>query len=114
ISSDIDTKPLVPEQLWHELLLRFLSDDEKYFNQDYQLIFHDEQRLSNDIMSQRYYDLIDEICPPQQKWTDVEYFQMHEMFDKLIKLAFEYSKRFESNDMAFLSEYLILALQLIG
>ena len=102
---ETDPKPLVPESIWHELMIHFLSGKHQ---PNIRLSF--ASKYQNDVVK-RYGQTIEEY---RRQWTKNEYEALQAMFDEIHTIAVEHTKRTEKTIWAYLDEYIILALQCIG
>ncbi|CAF1439871.1 unnamed protein product [Adineta steineri] len=102
---ETDQKPLIPESIWHELIIHFLTGT---YQSDVRISSF--SKYQNSIMEQ-YCQIIKNYC---QDWSNTESIELYEMFDELHSLTIEHTKRTESTLWSYLDEYIILALQCIG
>ncbi|CAF3637630.1 unnamed protein product [Adineta steineri] len=102
---ETDQKPLIPESIWHELIIHFLTGT---YQSDVRVSSF--SKYQNSIMEQ-YCQIIKNYC---HKWSNTEAKELYEMFGELHSLTIEHTKRTESTVWAYLDEYIILALQCIG
>ena len=115
----MDKKPVIHEICWHQLLRQFISiKNETVFNEDtssslhrfeqYKIVF---QSSNNPLMTQRYVECIQsEISKSSVDFDN----SMYNYFIRLIRLSCWLAREHKSNEYAYLSDYLILALQSIG
>lgn len=102
-------KPLIPEMCWHALLIEFISsnNNDDTFEQN-QVVF---QTNNHPIMYKRYIEYINhEISTPTNDFDS----SMYKYSIELIQICFRIARDRKSIQYAYLSEYLILALQAIG
>ncbi|CAF3749965.1 unnamed protein product [Adineta steineri] len=102
---ETDQKPLIPESIWHELIIHFLTGT-----------YQSDVRISSfskyqNLIMEQYCQIIKNYC---QEWSNIESKELYEMFDELHSLTIEHTKRTESTLWSYLDEYIILALQCIG
>ena len=102
---ETDLKPKIPETLWHELLVHFLSDKH-----------HPNVTL---ILASRYQeDLVEQnrrtIEMYRHQWREEENRAMLEMFQKLHSLLVKHVNRTKCTLWTYLHEYVLLALQCIA
>ncbi len=110
----MDKKPIIREICWHQLLIEFISitnedtsDLLSHFEQ-YKVVF---QSTNNLIMTERYIEYIKrEISISSVDFDN----SMYNDCISLIRLCFQLARKHQSNEYAYLSDYLILALQAIG
>jgi hypothetical protein len=103
--NEIDPKPLIPESIWHELLVHFLSSK---YQPNVRLLFFPENQ---NFIVERYQQAINNY---RSRWTTDEYRQLQDMFRQIHILAKNHAKRTELTIWTYLDEYIILALQCIG
>lgn len=113
-SAPEDKKPLIREICWHQLLIEFISmidedlPEETDHFEEYKLVF---QTTNNPVMTERYIEYIkNQISNPSMDFDQI----MYNYCIALIRLCFRISREHQSNEYAYLSDYLILALQAIG
>lgn len=105
---------MIREICWHQLLIYFIysinenSTDFKYSFEQYKLVF---QSTNHPIMTERYIDHIRREISTLS--TDFDS-SMYDYCISLIRLCFQLARKYESNEYANLSDYLVLALQSIG
>jgi hypothetical protein len=112
--SPVDKKPIIREICWHQLLIDFISttkddilDKNRHF-EEYRIVF---QSTNNQVMTDRYIDYIKrEVSIPSADFDNL----MYNYCISLIRLCFRIARERQSNEYAYLSDYLILALQAIG
>jgi hypothetical protein len=112
--SPVDKKPIIREICWHQLLIDFISttkddilDENRHF-EEYRIVF---QSTNNQVMTERYIDYIKrEVSIPSAEFDS----SMYNYCISLIRLCFRIARERQSNEYAYLSDYLILALQAIG
>ncbi|UJR09769.1 hypothetical protein I4U23_013996 [Adineta vaga] len=100
-------KPSVPESIWHELIVEFLTDD-------YQPNFYPSPLLNDqEFITEPYLNIIKKFS---LEWTNNHKYQVefHEMFREIHSRAIEHAKTTELTVWAYLDEYIISALQCIG
>ncbi|CAF3820630.1 unnamed protein product [Adineta steineri] len=102
---ETDHKPLIPESIWHELIIHFLTGT---YQSDVRVSSF--SKYQNSIMEQ-YCQIIKNY---RHKWSNTEAKEIYEMFGELHSLTIEHTKRTESTVWSYLDEYIILALQCIG
>ncbi|CAF3626328.1 unnamed protein product [Adineta steineri] len=116
-STSSDKKPRVRDVCWHQLLICFISKED-ISNEDipdlipnyeqYKLAFQSKPHI---LMTERYTKYIQrEISTLSADFDNL----MHNYCTSLIRLCFQLSRRYQSNEYANLSDYLVLALQSIG
>ncbi len=115
----MEKKPIIREICWHQLLIDFISiTNEDILNEntpcllphfeEYKVVF---QSTNNSLMTQRYIEYIQrEISILSGEFDNL----MHNYCISLIRLCFRLAREHQSNEYAYLSDYLILALQSIG
>ena len=103
--SEIDSKPLVPESIWHELIVHFLSG--KYQEN---VRFLPPSKYQTDL-NERYNEMIRNYS---LHWTSTEHQTLLEMFDEIHRLAIEHGNETKSTVWMYLDEYILLALQCIA
>jgi len=110
----VDKKPIIREICWHQLLINFIlianedpSDMPSHF-EEYKVVF---QSTNNLMMTDRYIEYIKREIPISSIDFDNS---MYNYCISLIRLCFRLAREHKSNEYAYLSEYLILALQAIG
>ena len=113
-STPEEKKPLIREICWHQLLIEFISmtdDDlpeESNHFEEYRIVF---QATNNSVMTERYTEYIKtEIANPSMEFDQC----MYQYCIALIRLCFRIARERQSTEYAYLSDYLILALQAIG
>ncbi|CAF3348810.1 unnamed protein product [Rotaria sp. Silwood1] len=118
-STPADKKPLIREICWHQLLITFiLLENEEISNENplnlscnfeqYKVVF---QSLNNPLMIERYIEHI----KYQISISSIDFDNsMYDYCIYLIRLCFRLARKQKSNEYAYLSDYLILALQSIG
>jgi hypothetical protein len=104
--NEIDPKPLIPECIWHELLVHFLSDK---YQPNTRFVFAPKYKNS---MAERYRETI--VNYSLKSWTVDEYKEFLYMFRDIHSLAVQHAKRTNLTIWTYLEEYIILALQCIG
>ena len=104
--NEIDPKPLIPECIWHELLVHFLSDE---YQPNARFVFAPKYKNS---MAERYRETI--VNYSLKNWTVDEYKEFLYMFRDIHSLAVQHAKRTNLTIWTYLEEYIILALQCIG
>jgi hypothetical protein len=118
-SVPIEKKPIIREICWHQLLIHFISitnDDITSVNNPYELSHFEEykvvfQSTNNLFMTQRYIEYIKR----ETSRLSVDFDNsMYNYCIFLIRLCFRLAREHKSNEYAYLSDYLILALQSIG
>lgn len=102
---ETDSKPLIPESIWHELIIHFLShtyqaDVRPLPPSKYQTQFND-----------RYNQLIKDYSV---QWKNNEYQNLLDMFEEIHTLAVGHAKRTNLTIWSYLDEYILLALQCIA
>lgn len=109
-----DKKPLIREICWHELLCQFIGmsckEKSKFQmkSENFQVVF---QTINNKTMIQRFTDYIKkEISQCSKEFDD----QMYDYFTNLIQVSFQLARTKVSMEYAYLSDYLVTALQAIG
>ncbi|CAF1342905.1 unnamed protein product [Adineta steineri] len=102
---ETDQKPLIPESIWQELVIHFLTGT---YQSDVRVSSF--SKYQNSIMEQ-YSQRIKNYC---QDWSNTESIELYEMFGELHSLIIEHTKRTKSTLWSYLDEYIILALQCIG
>lgn len=113
--SSIEKKPIIREICWHQLLKNFISitneDDTPDISSDfeeYKVVF---QSTNNSLITERYIGYIKrEISVLSPEFDNL----MYNYCISLIRVCFQLSRKCQSNEYAYLSDYLILALQSIG
>lgn len=107
-------KPLVREICWHQLLIEFISmtdedlPEESDHFEEYKIVF---QSANNLVMTERYIEYItNEISTSSVDFDR----SMYNYCISLIRVCFRMARERQSNEYAYLSDYLILALQAIG
>jgi hypothetical protein len=113
-SNSVDKKPIIREICWHQLLINFISitnedtlDVLPHF-EEYEVVFQSKNNL---IMTERYIEYIKrEISILSEDFDN----SMYNYCISLIRFCFELAREHKSNEYAYLSDYLILALQAIG
>ena len=110
----MDKKPIIREICWHQLLIEFISTtnedvpNENLPFEEYKIVF---QSKNNAIMTERYLEYIKrEISTPSVDFDD----SIYNYCVSLIRCCFRIARKHQSNEYAYLSDYLILALQAIG
>jgi len=102
---ETDAKPLIPESIWHELLINFLSYE---YQTNVRLIFISKDQS---YITEQYRKTIEEY---RLKWTNTEYEELQKMFDEIHSIAVRNAKNTNLTIWTYLDEYIILALQCIG
>jgi hypothetical protein len=102
---ETDSKPLIPESIWHELLINFLSYE---YQPNVRLLFASKDQ---NFITDRYRQTIERYS---LKWTNTEYQELQMMFDEMHSIAERYAQTTKSTVWNYLDEYIILALQCIG
>ncbi len=102
---EIDPKPLVPNSIWHELIIQFLSGK---YQSNVRLISASKYQTD---MTKRYGQIIEEY---RRQWTNMEYQELQKMFDDIHAIAAEHAKTTQKTIWSYLDEYIILALQCIS
>jgi hypothetical protein len=102
---EIAGKPLIPESIWHELLIQFLSDQHR---PNVRLIFASK---TQNTMTERYRQTIEDY---RLKWTNKEFYELVNMFKELHQICVEHINQSKLTIWTYLHEYIILALQCIG
>jgi hypothetical protein len=104
----VDKKPMIREICWHQLLIEFLSYKNLPF-EEYKVVF--QSTNNNLIMLERYNEQIKrEISTPSVDFDN----SMYDYCISLIRGCFQIAREHKSNEYAYLSDYLVLALQAIG
>jgi hypothetical protein len=98
---ETDTKPLIPESIWHELIIHFLSYE---YQPNVRLL--SASKYQTDLIK-RYSQTIEEY---RLKWTSIEHQELQEMFNTIHLLAAKHAKETESTIWTYLDEYILLAL----
>ncbi|CAF1473862.1 unnamed protein product [Rotaria sordida] len=102
---ETDQKPLIPESIWHELLIKFLSNKNE---NNVRLIL---ALQTQNFITERYRQIINNY---RIRWTNIEDQQLQDMFLEIHKLARDYSQTTQLTIWSYLDEYIMLALQCIG
>ncbi|CAF4280883.1 unnamed protein product [Rotaria sp. Silwood2] len=102
---ETDQKPLIPESIWHELLVKFLSDNDE---NNVRLVLTSK---TQSFITERYRQIIDNYC---ETWTSTEDKKLQDMFLEIHQLAVVYIKKTQLTIWSYLDEYIILAFQCIG
>jgi hypothetical protein len=102
---EIDPKPLIPDSIWHELIIQFLSGK---YQPNVRLISPSKYQTD---MTKRYGQTIEEY---HLQWTNMEYQELQKMFDDIHAIAAEHAKTTQKTIWSYLDEYIILALQCIS
>jgi hypothetical protein len=102
---ETDVKPLVPEYIWHELLVQFLSGEYRS-NVRLCLILNNSNEFDT-----RY---CEKLRNCHRQWTHVECTELHGMFMTLDSYLIEHTNRTKLMIWAYLHEYILLALQSIA
>ncbi|CAF3896390.1 unnamed protein product [Rotaria sp. Silwood1] len=95
---ETDSKPLIPESIWHELLIKFLSNRDE---NNVRIILASEHQS---FLKERFH----------QQWINMEDQELQNMFHEIDQLTLDYMKKTQSTIWAYLDEYIISALQYIG
>ncbi|CAF3311995.1 unnamed protein product [Rotaria sp. Silwood2] len=95
---ETDSKPLIPESIWHELLIKFLSNRDE---NNVRVILASEHQS---FLKERFH----------QQWINMEDQELQNMFHEIDQLTLDYMKKTQSTIWAYLDEYIISALQCIG
>ena len=103
--NEIDDKPLVPESIWHELLVHFLADE---YQPNVRLL---PASKNPEFLTERYRQTM---LDARSTWTPVEHAEFHELFRQLNSLLVEHINRTKSTLWTYLHEYVLLALQCIA
>ena len=105
---------MIREICWHQLLIEFISmtdedlPEESDHFEEYKIVF---QSSNNLVMTERYIEYIkNEILNLSMEFDQY----MYNFCIALIRLCFRIARERQSNEYAYLSDYLILALQAIG
>ena len=98
-------KPLVPETLWHELVVHFLSGR---YHPNVTLILFSKQQEDLVERNRRAIEMY------RHQWTPGEHRAMLDMFRKLHLLLVEHVNQTKSTLWTYLHEYILLALQCIA
>ncbi|UJR25524.1 hypothetical protein I4U23_006870 [Adineta vaga] len=111
-STSREKKPLIREICWHQLLRCFILNkdhpDISLHFEDYKIIF---QSSNHPEMTQRYTEFIQrQISIISSKFDN----SMYDYSIQLINICFQLARQYQSEEYAYLSDYLILALQSIG
>lgn len=115
-----ETKPLVRELCWHELLRQFIfisCNDVSYdltFSlcsnfEEFRVVF--QSTNNNSVMLERYTEHVKRQISVATAEFDIT---MYQYWICLVRLCFRLAREQKSNEYAYLSDYLILALQSIG
>ncbi|CAF3706902.1 unnamed protein product [Rotaria sp. Silwood1] len=102
---ETDSKPLIPESIWHELLIKFLSNKDE---NNVRLILDSK---TQSFITERYRQSINNY---RQQWTNIEDQKLQNMFLEIHKLTIDYIQKTQLTIWAYLDEYILLALQCIG
>jgi hypothetical protein len=102
---ETDSKPLIPESIWHELLVNFLSYE---YQPNVRLIFASKDQS---YITEPYRQTIKNYC---LTWTNTEYEALQNMFDEIHAIAVRKARETNLTIWTYLDEYIILALQCIG
>jgi hypothetical protein len=102
---ETDPKPLIPELIWHELMINFLSGK---YQPNVRLL--SASKYQTDI-TKRYRQTIEDY---RHQWTNIEFQELQKMFDEIHSIAAEHAKTTEKTIWSYLDEYIILALQCIS
>ncbi|CAF3743504.1 unnamed protein product [Rotaria sp. Silwood1] len=94
---ETDSKPLIPESIWHELLIKFLSNRDE---NNVRIILASEHQS---FLKERFH----------QQWINMEDQELQNMFHEIDQLTLGYRKKTQSTIWAYLYEYIISALQYI-
>jgi len=112
--SPADKKPMIREICWHQLLIEFISTTTEDISNEnprfekYKVVF---QSTNNSVMTERYIGYIKhEVITPSVDFDN----SMYNYCISLIRLCFRIAREHKSNEYAYLSDYLVLALQAIG
>lgn len=114
-----EKKPLVREVCWHQLLIKFISIEEEQTSDEhtthdsssfekFKVIF---QSSNNLLMTERYVEHIKSEISVLSSEFDVA---MYNYCISLIHCCFQLAREHKSSEYAYLSDYLIHALQAIG
>ncbi|CAF0936913.1 unnamed protein product [Adineta ricciae] len=108
-----DKKPLIREICWHQLLQCFIreEDDLDLLNsfEEHKIVFQTKHHHIQ--MTERYTKFIQSQTSIQSTKFDTA---MYEYSVALIRVCFQLARQYRSNEYAYLSDYLVLALQSIG
>jgi hypothetical protein len=102
---ETDPKPLIPELIWHELMINFLSGK---YQSNVRLL--STSKYQTDI-TKRYRQTIEDY---RRQWSNTEFQELQKMFDEIHSIAAEHAKTTEKTIWSYLDEYIILALQCIS
>lgn len=112
-ATSLDKKPIVREVCWHQLLRHFVSDEDNPV--DKQAAFEEHkfvvQSHKHPLMTQRYTDYIRRQISGASADFDA---LMYGYSTTLIRTCFQIARERNSNEYAYLSDYLILGLQSVG
>ena len=102
---ETDSKPLIPESIWHELIINFLSDE---YRPNVRVIC-----ISKDqpYLTEQYRQTIKDYS---SQWTKTEFEQLQKMFEDIHSIAVRNAKNSQLIVWTYLDEYIILALQCIA
>lgn len=110
----IERKPIIREICWHQLLINFISPTNESTTdllshfEEYKVVF---QSINNPIMTERFIEYIKHEILISSGDFDTS---MYNNCISLIRICFRLARKYQSNEYANLSDYLILALQAIG
>lgn len=100
-----DSKPLVPESIWHELIIHFLSYEHQA---DVRPLPPSKYQTE---LNNRYNQMLREYS---LQWTHKEHEELLDMFEEIHSLAVRHAKRTSLTIWIYLDEYILLALQCIA
>lgn len=102
---ETDPKPLIPESIWHELVVNFLSYE---YRPNVRLLFASQTQSS---IIERYRQTIDKY---RLTWTYTESQALQKMFEEIHAIAERQANTTKLTIWTYLDEYILLALQCIG
>ena len=102
---ETDPKPLIPESIWHELMISFLSYE---YQPNVRLLLASKYQTD---FNERYRQAIQDYS---LKWTGTEQEELKNMFHEIHLIAARHAKTTQLTIWAYLDEYIILALQCIA
>lgn len=102
---ETEPKPLIPEGIWHELLIKFLSNE---YIPNVRLILASKTQRT---ITENYTQVLKNYS---QTWKQEEYDKLHEMFEHIRLLAVQQADEKKLTTWSYLDEYIILALQSIA
>jgi hypothetical protein len=102
---ETDSKPLIPESIWHELIVNFLSYE---YQSNVRLILAPKDQSH---ITERYRETIEKY---HRTWTNTEYEELQNMFDEIHSIAVRKARDTNLTIWTYLDEYIILALQCIA